>query len=75
MKSFAIVGLAVSCAISACTMDTEPVSQTEQADVKCARPDPKFNAATCVKESNKELCWDNYDNNCDGCIDEGCPTK
>ena len=27
----------------------------------------------CVKESNKELCWDGVDNNCNGQIDEGCP--
>ena len=28
---------------------------------------------TCTKESNKELCWDGVDNNCEGHIDEGCP--
>ena len=27
----------------------------------------------CVKESNKELCWDGVDNNCNGQIDESCP--
>jgi hypothetical protein len=29
--------------------------------------------SSCVKESNKELCWDGVDNNCNGQIDEGCP--
>jgi tRNA (guanosine-2'-O-)-methyltransferase len=28
---------------------------------------------TCRKESDKELCYDAVDNNCDGQIDEGCP--
>ncbi|MBL8720677.1 MAG: hypothetical protein JNL79_32120 [Myxococcales bacterium] len=28
---------------------------------------------SCVKESNKELCFDGVDNNCNGQIDEGCP--
>lgn len=29
----------------------------------------------CVKESNKELCNDGRDNNCNGQIDEGCPRR
>lgn len=35
---------------------------------------PKPDAA-CVKESDKELCFDGVDNNCDGCVDEGCPVR
>lgn len=32
-------------------------------------------STTCKKESNKELCYDAVDNNCDGQIDEGCPYR
>jgi hypothetical protein len=32
-----------------------------------------WTAGPCKLESNKELCFDHADNNCNGLVDEGCP--